>query len=84
MSWLYSPLLASPVESGAITYNLLADSISTGSPTLGTPSIGQVHVLAASGITTGAPTLGTPALDRQPSENTYPQQHLSITLGLGF
>lgn len=84
MSWLYSPLLPSPIESGSVTYNLFADSLSTGAPTLGTPAIGQVHALSADGITTGAPILGTPVLDRQPSENTYPQQHLSISLGLGF
>jgi hypothetical protein len=35
--------------------------IQTGSPTVGTPAIGQVHVLTADGIS-AAPAVGSPVL----------------------
>jgi hypothetical protein len=42
------------------TDSLTATGITTGQPTLGTPSLGQIHSFSATGITTGVPTLGTP------------------------
>lgn len=44
------------------TDDLTATNITTGSPTLGTPSITQTHILTATGITTSAPVLGPPAI----------------------
>ena len=42
--------------------DLTATAITTGAPSVGTPTIGQVHALTASGITTGAPVLDTPSM----------------------
>ncbi len=36
------------------------DGITTGTPTLDSPTFGQTHVLCGLGITTGVPTLGSP------------------------
>jgi len=41
---------------------LTATGIDIGTPTVGTPAIGQIHNLVGTGITTGSPTLGTPEL----------------------
>ena len=41
---------------------LTATAITTGAPSVGAPTIGQVHALTASGITTGAPVLDTPSM----------------------
>jgi hypothetical protein len=50
-------------ESAAPTViDLIAESVATGAPTVGTPALGQVHALAATGVATAAPTVGTPAL----------------------
>lgn len=48
--------------SGAGTDNLTATNIVTGSPVLGTPTIGQVHALLADSIVTEAPVFGTPTI----------------------
>lgn len=39
--------------------------LTMGAPTVGTPALGQVHVLAAMGIATGAPTVGAPVLEER-------------------
>jgi hypothetical protein len=44
------------------TDSLTATGITTGQPTLGAPTLAQIHSLSATGITTGQPTLGSPAL----------------------
>jgi len=44
------------------THNLTANNITTGSPSIGTPSIGQTHVLPASNIAAGLPNLGSPSI----------------------
>ena len=41
---------------------LTADDLSSGTPTLDTPTLGQEHSLTASDLSTGSPTLDTPAL----------------------
>lgn len=48
------------VSSG--TDAMTAAGITTGSPTLDAPTIGQVHVLTSTNITTAAPTLDAPTL----------------------
>jgi hypothetical protein len=47
---------------GGGTDNLTADGITTGAPTLGTPTLAQTQALTAATISTGAPTLGLPTL----------------------
>lgn len=44
------------------TDNLTATGIATGSPSLGTPVIGQTHTLTATGLTTGQPSLASSTL----------------------
>lgn len=44
------------------TDSLTATGFTTGQPTLGTPSLGQIHSLSATGITTGQPAPGSPVL----------------------
>ncbi|MFO0270408.1 MAG: hypothetical protein ACK53W_07735 [Gemmatimonadota bacterium] len=44
------------------TVNLTADGLTTGTPTLGSPALGQVHALSATGLATSPPTLGQPTL----------------------
>jgi hypothetical protein len=49
------------VAAGGAEQNLTATGIATGAPTVGTPALGQTHVLTATGIT-ASPTVGAPAL----------------------
>jgi hypothetical protein len=46
-------------------YALVANGKTVSSPTFGTPSIGQKHVLTATGKTTSSPSLGTPTLGQK-------------------
>ena len=48
-------------EGSSGTDDLVADNVETGSPTLGTPTLGQVHALGA-GMSIGLPTLDAPVL----------------------
>jgi hypothetical protein len=43
-------------------HDLTANSIASGTPTVGTPAIAQVHGLTADAIAADGPTVGTPAL----------------------
>jgi len=42
-----------------------ADSIATGAPVLGTPTLAQEHALTATGVATGSPSLGTPGIAQE-------------------
>lgn len=44
---------------------LTASNLRTGSPVIGTPSIGQVHALSASNLRTGSPVIGTPTIGQK-------------------
>ena len=67
-------LLADYFEAAASgTDNLTATGITTGSPTLSSPALTQLHALLAVGLSTGTPTLGSPALT---------QLHALLALGI--
>jgi hypothetical protein len=55
------PFGAAPAAGGSGTNAVTATGVDTGAPTVGTPSVGQVHALTATGVDTGAPTVGSPA-----------------------
>lgn len=60
MSWLlYQAIYAPQGTSG--TDSVTPTGVDTDAPTVGTPSVGQVHALTATGVDTGAPTVGSPA-----------------------
>ena len=61
VSWGARPWLV-PYAVTAAVHDLTATGITTGTPTLDAPTIGQVHALSAAGTTAGAPTLGTPSM----------------------
>lgn len=44
---------------------LLANDVSSGTPTVGTPAIGQIHVIAANDVASGTPSVSTPALGQK-------------------
>jgi len=50
------------VEASVVPDDLSADSVSTDAPTVGTPTLAQIHALDAESIDVGAPTVGTPTL----------------------
>jgi hypothetical protein len=54
------PFGAAPAAGGSGTNAVTATGVDTGAPTVGTPSVGQVHALTATGVDTGAPTVGSP------------------------
>jgi hypothetical protein len=47
------------------TNALLANDVSSGTPTVGTPAIGQVHALLANDVASGTPSASTPALGQK-------------------
>lgn len=49
-------------EGGAGTDALTASNLDAGTPTVGAPLLGQIHVLAATGLAAGTPTVGSPLL----------------------
>jgi len=59
VTWGARPIFVLQPASGDA---LEADGITTGTPTLGTPSIAQTHAITAGAITTGAPTVDSPTL----------------------
>lgn len=54
--------VATLLPMGGTVHELTASGITTGTPTLGSPTITQTHALTATGLATGTPTLGTPGL----------------------
>ena len=50
-SWGDSVILDVYETGGGTTYSLTAAGITTGTPSLGSPTIGQIHFLTSSGIT---------------------------------
>lgn len=57
-SWGATTLALRPA---AVVHDLTATGIATGAPSLGTPTLGQVHALGATGFTC-SPVVGTPTL----------------------
>lgn len=47
---------------GAGTDALTANSIASGTPSVGTPTLGQVHTLTATSVSSGTPSVGSPAI----------------------
>jgi hypothetical protein len=44
---------------------LTATGIATGAPSVGSPTIGQVHILTATGVANAAPSVGTPTVGQE-------------------
>lgn len=58
VSWGAAPWVV-PWAATAAAHDLTATGITTGAPTLDTPTIAQIHALTAAAITTAAPTVAT-------------------------
>lgn len=66
---------------GGGTDALDADPITTGAPTLGTPTIAQTHALTSTAVVTGSPVLGAPALGQTHALDADPVTTGSPVLG---
>lgn len=63
MAGAFSSAFSSAFDVGAASGdNLTATGVDTGTPSVGSPTIGQVHVLTATGVATGTPSVGSPSL----------------------
>lgn len=59
------------------TDELMATSLVVGSPVLGTPALGQIHVLGSDGLVTGSPVLGSPSITQ-----IHTLEALGLTVGV--
>jgi hypothetical protein len=60
----FAPLASVPLadDSGVVEYELAANGITTGQPTVGSSAIVQKHALTLAAITTGQPTLAASSI----------------------
>ncbi len=58
-SWAAITMALRPAPTGD---NLAANGVSAGTPSVGSPALGQTHALSATGVACGMPTVGSPIL----------------------